>query len=250
MCESMDGRDPGGRERLAHWFTGPLGRSLQALESHRLRDILPAFAGTFAVQVGHIGDCDLLESSPTAVHVLVDPDAGSGGAVVRALPEELPLDTRSVQVVLLAHTLDVSEQPHQALREAERVLAPEGHVVILGFNRVSLWRLACLFRHRRERRPWCGAAAIGLSRLKDWLSLLDFELVRGGMLYYRPPVAQAYLRDRLFFLERIGDRWWPLGAAVYLVVARKRTPGMMPIPRRARRRRLRPASRPVGLGHG
>ncbi len=249
MRESMDERDSGGRERLVHWFAGPIGMSLQALESHRLRDILPAFAGTFAVQIGRVGVHDLLESSPTAVHVLVDPDARDGNAAVRALPEELPLDTRSVQVVLLAHTLDMSMQPHQALREAERVLAPEGHVIILGFNRASLWGLACLLR-RRDRPPWCGAAAIGLSRLKDWLSLLDFELVRGSMLYYRPPVRHAYLRDRLFFLEHIGDRWWPLGAAVYLIVARKRAPGMMPIRQRARQRRLRPASRPVGLGHG
>ncbi len=249
MCESMGGQDATGRAQLTQWFTGPLGVSLQALESHRLREILAGFAGTFAAQIGRIGDRDLLESSPTAVHVLIDPDASGGGAAVRALPEELPLDTRSIQVALLPHTLDVSDDPHQALREVERVLAPEGHVVILGFNRVSLWRLSCLLHSRGGRPPWC-TAAIGLSRLKDWLSLLDFQVVRGSMLYYRPPVGHAYLRDHLFFMERIGDRWWPLGAAVYLVVAQKRRPGMMPIRSRVRRRRLQPASRPVGLGHG
>ncbi len=113
------------------------------------------------------------------------------------------------------------------LREVHRVLTPEGHIVILGFNPLSLWGLWRLAARRRGI-PWCGQF-ISLLRLKDWLALLDFELTHGSMLYYRPPLQHEGLRDRLYFLEKIGDRWWPLAAAVYLLVAKKRVLGVTPL---------------------
>lgn len=235
---------------LRTWLAGPLGQSLQAREAHRLREILPGLPGTFALQLGWFGNHDLLESSPTAVHLLIDAQgAPTGPQFVQALPEALPLDAKSVQVVLLPHSLDMSQTPHQLLREAHRVLVPEGHVIILGFNAMSLWGLPCLFSKRRRRPAWCGEW-IGMRRLKDWLSLLDFELTQGSMLYYRPPWKRQSLMDRLFFLERIGDRWWPLGAAVYVVVAKKRTPGLTPLMPASRRARIRALSQPAGARYG
>jgi hypothetical protein len=37
--------------------------------------------------------------------------------------------------------LELARDPHHALREVERVLVPEGRVVISGFNPASLWGL-------------------------------------------------------------------------------------------------------------
>ncbi|MHB8255090.1 MAG: methyltransferase domain-containing protein [Acidiferrobacter sp.] len=250
MGESTDEGATDRTDLLRVWFEGALGESLHALEAHRLREILPALPGTFAVQLGWFGRRDLLESSPTAVHLLVDSQgAPKGPQLVQALPEALPLDSKSVQVVLLPHTLDVSCTPHQLLREAHRVLVPEGHVVIVGFNAMSLWGLSCFLHQRRTRPPWCGEW-IGARRLKDWLSLLDFELTHGSMLYYRPPFKRQTLMDRLFFLERIGDRWWPLAAAVYVVVAKKRNPGLTPIVPALRRSRVRALVQPAGARYG
>ncbi|HUW97986.1 MAG TPA: methyltransferase domain-containing protein [Acidiferrobacter sp.] len=249
MSESMDEGGECGT-RLREWFEGALGESLQALEAHRLRDVLPGLPGTFAVQLGWFGRRDLLSSSPTAVHLLIDCQSTlPGPQFVQAAPEALPLASKSVQVVLLPHILDVSNSPHQLLREAERVLVPEGHVVIIGFNTMSLWGLSCFLSRRCARPAWCGDW-IGMRRLKDWLSLLDFELTHGSMLYYRPPLKQQRLMDRLFFLERIGDRWWPLTAAIYVIVAKKRNLGLTPIASIPRRKRMRAVSQPVGARYG
>jgi hypothetical protein len=78
-----------------------------------------------------------------------------------------------------------------------------------------------------------------LARVKDWLKLLDFELTLGHMLFYRPPFARESVLDRLFFLDKMGDRWWPMMAAVYLVVAKKRVHGVTPLPVAWKARRLR-----------
>ncbi|MHB1951574.1 MAG: class I SAM-dependent methyltransferase, partial [Acidiferrobacteraceae bacterium] len=202
---------------MSQWFNGPLGRSLQAVEAHRLRSVLPPFYGRFAVQLGLTGKADLLESSSMPTRAVLDAIDQPRAPDVYGCPEALPFDARSVDLVLLPHTLDFSPDPHQVLRETHRVLVPEGHAVILGFNPLSLWGVQRIFS-RGRCVPW-SAQFIRLMRIRDWLALLDFEWVGGRMMYYRPLLRSESVMDRLHFLEAMGDRWWPLAAAVYLIVA-------------------------------
>jgi len=216
------------QRRLVAWFDTALGRSLQAIEANALRHVLPPLYGTTAIQLGKIGQHDLMDACVAPSRITLDLLAASNGLVVRGEPEDLPFDGRSVDVAVLPHTLDFCSDPHQVLREVNRVLTPEGHAVIFGFNPFSLWGLRRLFT-RDRRAPWC-ARFLSLSRVKDWFALLDFEFTQGKMLYYRPPIQHDGFRDRLRFLEPAGDRWWPLTAAVYLVVAKKRVIGVTPLP--------------------
>lgn len=231
------------RSQIVDWFDTPLGRSLQAVEAHRLRAVLPSLYGTVALQLGRIGKLDLLDAciAPTRIVVEEDSDWYGGNCPVeqrltglrtvcaQAQADALPLDERSIDVALLPHTLDFSDDPHPVLREVSRVLRPEGHVVILGFNPMSLWGVRRLVARHPRSVPW-SAHFFRLARVKDWLALLDFECTYGSMLYYRPPVAGEHAMDRLYFMEKAGDRWWPLMAAVYLLVAKKRVFGMTPLP--------------------
>lgn len=253
------------RDELWRWFDTPLGRSLQALEAHHLRDVLPSLYGTVGLQVGRIGKLDLLDACVAPARVVLDESSapvrtnrqveqltGSRTIAVLAQPDALPFDTRSIDVAILPHTLDFAEDPRQVLREVSRVLSPEGHVVILGFNPLSLWGARRLLAARPRAVPW-SANFLRLARIRDWLALLDFELTHGSMLYYRPPVQGENIMDRLYFMEKAGDRWWPMMAAVYLVVAKKRVFGMTPLPVSWKTRRtLGPASEPAVRGalHG
>ncbi len=226
------------RPALHSWFSSPLGRSIHALELNRLRDILPRLYGPVAVQIGRPGGADLLDASLATTRVVLDhppTDVGSGSQVWGEA-EALPLDSKSVHTVVLAHMLEFSHDPHQVLREVGRVLQPEGHVVVVGFNPFSLFGLRRRLGPRRGCIPWCGHF-LSVTRVRDWLALLDFEFSGGNMVYYRPPVQRAVLRDRLYFLERAGDRWWPFMAGVYILVARKREVGMTPIQPQWRQRK-------------
>lgn len=218
------------RAELCQWFMQSPGRSLLAVESHALRAFWPSLFSKVAVQLGCTGPVDLLEACNAQVRAVLDlPDVtGTPLARVHGLPEQLPFDGRSVEIMLLPHTLEFADDPHQVLREVSRVLTPEGHVVILGFNPISLWGLWRLLRRRRGNAPWNGHF-LHLARIKDWLKLLDFEIDRGKILYYRPPLANETTMDRLRFLEKAGDRWWPMAGAVYLLVAKKRVVGMTPL---------------------
>jgi len=216
------------RRLLREWFETPLGRSLQLHELHRLRSVLPGLYGTTAVQLGRLGAVNLLDACELPARFLIDEDPDGQAAGLLAKADELPFNSGSIDLLLLPHTLDYCADPHGVLREVNRVLSPEGHAAILGFNPWSWWGLRRLFATRPRRAPW-SARFLPLARIKDWLRLLDFDLTQGSMLFYRPPLRRESVMDRLRFLDKMGDRWWPMTAAVYLLVARKRVAGMTPL---------------------
>ena len=233
MCDFSNGADL--RRALRSWFNDALGCSLQAQEANRLRTVLPRLFGTIAVQLGDIGKMDLMDACVTPTRVVLDVIDGNHGSTVCGMPEELPFEGKSVDLVLMPHTLDFADEPHQVLREVQRILSPEGHVVILGFNPISLWGIRRMLTLGSRSIPWCGHF-LRLARIKDWLALLDFKLTQGSMLYYRPPLKQDNFRDRLYFLDKMGGRWWPMMATVYLIVAKKRVLGVTPLPLNWKRR--------------
>jgi SAM-dependent methyltransferase len=149
--------------------------------------------------------------------------------------DALPFDSNSLDLVVLPHALELARDPHLALREVERVLMPEGRVVIVGFNPASLWGLRqWLGRIRRKLAPKSQRSLFLPSagdfmryrRLRDWLRLLSFEVEAGRFGLYRPPMASQKWLTRFEWTERVGERWWPVFGAVYFVVAVKRVRGM------------------------
>lgn len=217
------------RHQLQDWFDRPLGRSLQACEADSLRSILPTLYATNVVQFGRTGNRDLFESCVAPRRILLEFYDSGGDCSILAQPDALPFENSSIDMALLPHTLDFAADPHRVLREVERVLMPESHVVIIGFNPFSLWGLKRkLTRKRNLKAPW-NAQFISLYRIKDWLKLLQFEVTHGSMMYYRPPFQNPLALDRSYVMDKVGDRWWPMMGAVYVLVAKKRLEGMTPI---------------------
>ena len=175
------------------------------------------------------------------------------GAALAADPLQLPLASQSVDLLALPHVLEFHEHPHDVLREAERVLMPEGQVVISGFNTVSLWRLRQAFIRQRNGAPW-DAKFIGVLRLREWLRVLGFELNGGKFGCYAPPFRDARWLQRFSFMDKAGARWWPVTGGAYVVRAVKRVHGMRIVTpawrqERARRRALAPVSQRTHKNH-
>jgi SAM-dependent methyltransferase len=157
-----------------------------------------------------------------------DGPASPGDSCVRVEHfEELPFDSQSIDLVVLPHVLEFAQDPHQVLREVDRVLRPEGRLIVCGFNPVSLWGARQL-RVRGLLAPFLPREGhlIGVPRLRDWCKLLSFELDRARYGCWRPPCRTQLWLDRTRFMERAGDRWWPICGAVYLLAATKRVRGM------------------------
>lgn len=151
--------------------------------------------------------------------------------------EELPFASQSIDLVVLPHVLEFAESPHQILREVERVLIPEGKLIISGFNPASLWGI------RQAMGKVTGAhflpeyaEFLSLSRIKDWLKLLDLETSRGHFGCYIPPCKTRKWQAHFAFMEKAGERWWPYFGAIYMVEAIKRVRGICVIGPTVRKR--------------
>jgi SAM-dependent methyltransferase len=208
-----------GTGNIAEWFETPLGRYLVEREQRYFDNAVADIFGYNAFQVG-MPEVDLLRASRIPLRLHVGPD---GPVDMRADFRDLPIASNSADLVLLPHVLEFAEHPHQILREAARVLMPEAHVVISGFNPFSLWgwRRAA---HRGAPLPWRGRF-ITLMRVKDWLALLGFEVIGGQMACYAPPSRQQKWLERFTFMETAGERWWPIAGGVYFLQAVKRVRG-------------------------
>ncbi len=149
--------------------------------------------------------------------------------------DALPFPNASVDLVVLPHALELARDPHQTLREVERVLVPEGRIIIAGFNPASLWGLRQRAGRMRQglgfgrgSRLYLPRAGdfIGYWRLRDWLRLLGFEVEGGRFGCWRPPFRSQKWLDRFAWIDAVGDRWWPVLGSVYFLVAVKRVRAM------------------------
>ena len=133
------------------------------------------------------------------------------------LPEAMPFETDGMASLAMLHTLEFSAHPHQVLREAKRVLRPEGYLMITGFNPVSpvYWGVGG-WALRKSAYP----KSIWHRRMLDWLRILEFEIVASNMFCYAPCSVAPRVPRLSQRLEQAGDRWWPLLGAGYVLVAR------------------------------
>lgn len=249
--------ESGGIIGLTDWLQTPAGRYLLEWEQRHLDQAVADLFGFHALQIGQ-PELDSLRANrmphrwlatgSPAVPAGTDGGALTGAVVVPqsvTLPvagvalqcdaDALPFDSQSLDLVVLPHALETARDPHQALREVERVLVPEGRVVIVGFNPASLWGARQRVGGFR-RSLGLGAASqsflppsaelLGYRRLRDWLRLLSFEVEAGRFGCYRPPFLSPQWLARFEWMDRLGERWWPVFGSVYFVVAVKRVRGM------------------------
>ena len=206
--------------RFEEWLQTPQGRYLLDWEQDGLDRLVADLFGYHAVQLGLPG-FELLRANRMPRRI----NCGPQGRDLRCSEYELPFATGSLDLVLLPHVLEFSAHPHRVLREVERVLVPEGSVVISGFNPLSLWGLRRLLARRGAEAPWSGHYRSAM-RIRDWLTLLGFEIQESRFGCYAPPLRTPQWLERWGCIDRAGSRWWPVLGAGYLLHGVMRVQGM------------------------
>ncbi|MBN4078803.1 methyltransferase domain-containing protein [Gammaproteobacteria bacterium AH-315-C21] len=215
-------------KELTDWYKQPLGQRLLEAEQELLDEVLPELFGYHLIQLGSPTENDLLRNSRIHHCSVIDECPSAPRATCCAAVDTLPIDSDSVDVVVMPHTLEYAHEPHQVLREVDRILIPEGHAVIMGFNPWSLWggwRMAGKFS---DNFPWNGHFR-SVARIKDWCKLLGFDTLSCHHYFYRPPIQHSGVMDKLQFMERMSDRWQPPFAAGYMLLTRKRESMLTPV---------------------
>ena len=213
------------------WFETPLGSAVLRCEETVAERLLERVFGFVAVSIGHWWPVDPF-LAPCSIRQQLRIGVNHGDLVSPL--DNLALASDSIDAVLLPHTLEFVASPQRLLREVDRVLVGEGHVLVFGFNPWSAWsaRRAARSGHFPENgRP------LAAGRLVDWLNLLGFEVLATEGVFRRPPISHAGMLDRLEGLEK--PRWLPMPGNAYAILARKHVYAMTPLkPAWERRRRL------------
>lgn len=223
-------------QSVTQWLGTPLGRRCLANEQRLIRHALERVFGEQLVQIGAWGSRNaFLRHARTQRRALVDWRPGVAADIVSD-PEQLAIASDSVDAVLLPHTLERTESPHALLREVDRILRPDGHLIVLSFAPGGLWGLRHLLSERgypegRER-------VIREGRLRDWLELLSFE-VPAATRYCHTPPFESVKQLRVLPREEWAQRWLPFFSGGYLLRAQKRVSPITPVRMWRRPPRLR-----------
>lgn len=211
----------------ARWFARAAGAALLAEEERVISARLSDRFGYHLLQVGTLPGADFLADSRILHRVVIrlhGEDPQPKYPWVRAEASRLPVESDSVDVMVLPHVLEFEPQAPQALREAARVLVPEGHLIVSGFNPWSLFGLWRIARRHSGNAPWSGQF-LAQSRLCDWFELVGLEMTQADLCFFRPPLRSAQGLRRLDALEGVGRSLWPALCGAFVLTARKRVIG-------------------------
>ena len=216
----------GDSQNSQEWLKTPLGEALLQQEARIVEEALDGIFGEHCLQLGIWGDKRTFLRFTRTQRCALIAESGAGEPSAIAELHRLPVETDSLDAVLLPHTLDYSDRPHAILREVDRVLRSSGHLVILGFKPGGLWGL---------RRLVPGAAMppgadhlISDRRLRDWLQLLDMRVQSAARYFFRWPLPGNKAGGSGTW-ERRGQAWWPELAACYMLTAQKRVSTLTPV---------------------
>jgi SAM-dependent methyltransferase len=212
-------------EELENWYQSSLGTQLAHYINHILHIFLKEVYGYVAIHNGiHLITNESLCTERIKETYCVFPK--KSGENVIASPASMPFSSDTADLVSLIHSLEMSDRPHQVLREAERILIPNGHLIIVAFNPFSWYNAKKVFLP--DTAPF-NRQFYQAGRVKDWLTLLNFDIVSKKYVAFRPPVSNKKIYDNLSFLEKSGPKIFPFLGGVYCYLAKKSIAGLTPI---------------------
>ncbi len=234
------------------WYATALGQALFTQETHYLNKVLEQIFGYNLIQLGDLRGFELSKNSRTSYQSIIHSsplnssplNLKKGKRHIMSHFSDLAIQNQSIDAVLLPHTLEFEQDPHQILREVERILIAEGKAIFLGFNPYSLYGLWHKYwevkahviaqqyhtQHNKQYLPLASCShLISQRRLQDWLQLLGFDIERVDHYFYRPPINRSLLLKQLEFMEQVGKTSTLLPAGAYLMVATKRISTLTPI---------------------
>lgn len=212
--------------QLKHWYDTPLGQQTLQLERSMIERALADLQGNRLLQVSLDGRRWFCAHARAKHGVLLAPqvELGMESNTLIATPEELPVQSAVIDILVLHHALEFSEDPHQVLREAARVLRPGGTLIMLSFNPHSLIGLHSLIR-RKESAPF-SSQGLAVGRLHDWFRLLQLSALKTRSQGYEYPIESERWRRRLRWLGPLVRLLPGHSGNLLLMTARKDVAGM------------------------
>jgi len=166
------------RKFLFSFYETPQGKLLQILERNYLKRSITVGCKQTILQVGGLNwESEFIDCSLYNRFTILDAySEGAHEAVkISGKAYRLPIQSETVDMVILPHLLEFDAHRFQTMREIERVLKPEGELIILNLNPLNVWVRLLFVWNKKMSHSWSGTF-LSRSRIADWLKLLNFEI--------------------------------------------------------------------------
>lgn len=210
------------RDFLFACYRTARGDLLRLLESDYIQRSITVSCKQTILQIGGLGwENDFIDCSLYKNYIILDSQClGSQDAKkIQAESCRLPLHSDSVDMIILPHLLEFDADRLQTMREVERVLKPEGVLVVLNFNPWNYW-ITYQYLWKSKKSDSSRGRFIRRSRLLDWLKLLNFEVTLSTDFYFNSVVSTH---------GKFIAHQYSITAAAYAIKAIKRRYNIIPL---------------------
>lgn len=173
------------RKFLFALYQTPRGKLLQTMEGQFIRRSLTVSCKQWQLQIGGLGwEEDFIDCSLYQNYCILDSDAMGIDCALRIQGKAytLPLQSESMDLIILPHLLEFDKYRFHTMREIERVLKPGGELLILNFNPLSVTVRYQYLLDRKLADSWV-SHFISRTRVMDWLKLMNFEILSTAEFY-------------------------------------------------------------------
>ena len=210
------------------WLSGELAHDIIGREINEVHKLLPRKYYATGIQLGVPCGRSYFNKVDGSMQIFIDKNIDEADTVpeieinrfVYSDVNLLPFGRRAADLIVMPHTLDLNYSPIHVLREVSQVIDDDGTLVLTGFNPASFMGMSKLISKKVKRKK-----DVPLSytpgRVKEWLQLIGFEVTASCFIDYLPPIRHSRVRRVFGFLDKAGERWWPVFAGVYIIIARK-----------------------------
>lgn len=196
-------------KNLQQWLLyTTLGRYVLKNEKIFYHNLVPNIFGHVAIQFG-LEEINFLLGNKIPKNYYIEKD-------IKCNLNILPFEANSVDLIICPHTIENLENNLQFLTECHRILKPHGIIIITCFNKYSLFNLFKFIQKDLKQ-----INMINLDILKQQLINLNFHIQFGKYISYIPPINSINILNKLQFLDKVGNRWFPTLANILAIVASK-----------------------------
>ena len=228
---------------LQEFYASALGQASRRILAQRIRAHWGNMSGARVLGLGFATPyLDMVREEAQAVFGFmpaklgVTPWPSEGGSATALVDEiDLPLPDSSIDLALVIHELELTENLNDMLRELWRVLAPQGTVLFVVPNRRGMWA-------RFDSTPFGHGQPFSRQQLTKMLREAQFSPAGWSQALFVPPIRRAFFVRSAVAWERMGRRLSPGFAGVIIVAATKQVYAISP---GKRVRRLVPILRPA-----
>lgn len=209
-------------QKIRDFYSHKRGRLVRRLLSTHIREMWPDIKGLRVMGAGYAvpylrnvaHDAERYFSfMPQGMGVHYWPE-GEKGLVFLGHESEIPLETESVDRILLVHGLEFFDRPSAGFSELWRVLKSNGRLIVVVPNRLGFWA-------RSESTPFGHGRPYSKKQLMQILQDNMFVHERTEQALFMPPFKSFLMLRSAYAIEAVGRYMFSGFAGVHIVEASK-----------------------------